>query len=157
MPKKEDIKYIIVHHTATDRDTTKFTSLKDSYNWVITADGILHESRPQNLVGGHCRADRMNYRSLGICLTGDFRTQQATSYQIKTLTGIIKQLMDLYNIPIENILGHSEVKGSKTVCPGKILLSIIKGMRDDKDNLNKIKEELRIANEKLDKIKEILS
>lgn len=129
MPQKKDVKFLIIHHTATSRDRTKFLSLKNSYNWVITADGILHESRPQNITGGHCRADRMNYKSLGICLTGNFQTEHPTEKQLATLRGIIDQLKKIYNIPTENILGHKEVKGAQTACPGTNLMTFIKTIR----------------------------
>ncbi len=159
MPQKNEIKYLIIHHTATSRDRTKFSALKDSYNWVITADGILHESRPQNLVGGHCRPDRMNYRSLGICLTGNFQKEHPTEKQMQTLRGIINQLKKIYNIPTENVLGHKEVKWAITACPGTHLMAFIKTIRkvNGCSNCDRLEEELKVANNKLNKIKEIIN
>ena len=130
MPQKKDIKYLIIHHTATSRDRTTFKALKNSYNWVITADGVLNESRPQNITGAHTRADRMNYKSLGIGLTGNFQIEHPTEKQVATLRGIVDQLKKIYNIPIKNILGHREVNGAKTACPGTHLLTFIKTIRE---------------------------
>jgi len=162
MPQKNNIKYIIIHHTATSRDRTKFSALKNSYNWVITADGVLHESRPQNITGAHCRASRMNYKSLGIGLTGNFQTEHPTEKQLKTLKGIVDQVRKIYNIPIENVLGHNEVKGASTLCPGINLLPIIKQIRSGKDikkvndQLEITRSELKVANEKLYQIDRII-
>lgn len=158
MPQKNKVRYIIIHHTGTSRDRTKFLSLKNSYNWVITADGILHESRPQNITGAHCRADGMNYKSLGIGLTGNFQKEHPTEKQLATLRGIVDQLKKIYNIPTENVLGHKEVRGAQTACPGIHLLTFIKTIRkiNGYNNCEKLKEELKVANEKIDKIKEIL-
>ena len=137
MPKVENIKYIIIHHSATSRDQTTFEAIKANhinrgwgdigYNWVITADGVLREGRPQNQIGAHCRADGMNYKSLGICLTGNFQTEQPTEKQLETLKGIIEQLRGIYKIPVENILGHKEV--AATACPGSHLMTFIKTIR----------------------------
>ena len=159
MPQKNNIKYIIIHHTATSRDRTKFSALKNSYNWVITADGVLHESRPQNITGAHCRASRMNYKSLGIALTGNFQTEYPTIKQLKTLRGIVGQVRKIYNIPIENVLGHKEVRFAITACPGKHLMTFIENIRQvsECDNCDKLTEELKVANNKLNKIKEIIN
>jgi len=139
-----------------------FKALKSSYNWVITADGVLNESRPQSIVGAHARADGMNYKSLGIALTGNFMREVPTDAQIKTLKGIIGQVREIYNIPLENVLGHKEVRGAKTLCPGINLLPIIKKIRSGEDieevsnELKETKEELKVATEKLYKIDQII-
>lgn len=159
------IKYIIIHHTATLRDSTTFNAVKNyhinqlgwkyiGYNWLITFNGVLHEGRPQNVVGAHTKDDGMNYKSLGISLAGNFENERPTKAQIKTLKGIIKQVRDIYKIPLENVLGHNEVKGTSTLCPGKNLLSIIKEIRNEvlpeKDNeLMNIIKDLRKENNKL--------
>jgi len=162
MPQKNKIRYLIIHHTATSRDRTMFKALKSSYNWVITADGVLNESRPQNIVGAHARADGMNYKSLGIGLTGNFMNELPTEAQIITLKGIIEAVRKIYNIPIENVLGHNEVKGASTLCPGINLSPIIKQIRSGKDikkvndQLEITRSELKVANEKLYQIDRII-
>jgi len=163
-------KYIIIHHTATDRDHTTFEAVKKyhiskgygniGYHFLITADGVLHgypEARGQDIVGAHCRADGMNYKSIGICLTGNFEKQQPIEKQLSTLRNLVDQLKKEWNIPTENVLGHKEVKGAKTVCPGTHLTTFIKTIRKidgyneseaTKELLRTIKE-LRVANGQL--------
>ena len=131
--------YLIIHHSATARDTTTFEAVKAGhikkgwgdigYHFFITADGVLHEGRGQDQIGAHCIADRMNYRSLGICLAGNFETEQPAKKQVETLKGIVGQLKEIWKIPAENILGHSEVKGAATACPGKNLMPFVLGLR----------------------------
>ena len=134
------IKYLIIHHTATSRDHTTFESIKRGhirrgwgdigYHFFITAYGILKEGRGQDKVGTHCKADGMNFKSLGICLSGNFQVEKPKNKQLDTLKGIIKQLQKIYSVPLENILAHREVKGAKTLCCGKNLIPYIKEIRN---------------------------
>jgi len=131
--------YLIIHHSATARDTTTFEAVKAGhikkgwgdigYHFFITADGVLHEGRGQDQIGAHCIADRMNYRSLGICLAGNFEIEQPTEKQLETLKGIVNQLKEIYKIPAENVLGHREVENASTLCPGSHLMTFIKTIR----------------------------
>ncbi len=146
------ITHIIIHHTATDRDKTTFQAVKDyhinkgwsdiGYNWLITADGVLHEGRPQNIIGAHTRDDGMNYKSLGIALTGNFEKEQPTEKQLETLRGIINQVRDIYKIPAENVLGHKEVRGAATACPGTYLMTFIKTLRKVNNSSSEVQEAL---------------
>ena len=134
------IKYLIIHHTATSRDRTTFEAVKRyhiskgwgdiGYHFFITADGVLHEGRKQDKVGAHCRASGMNYKSLGIALTGNFQIEHPTEKQLETLKGIVSQLKKIWDIPIENILGHRQVKEAKTVCPGNNLIMFVESLRE---------------------------
>lgn len=135
------IKFIIIHHTATDRDSTSFEAVKKyhvgkgwgdiGYNWFITPKK-LHKGRPETHQGAHCRVDTMNFKSVGICLTGNFETEQPTEHQLKQLKQLVRRLQKKYVIPKKNILGHKEVKGASTACPGKNLLSFVKKLREEK-------------------------
>jgi len=84
--KPESIKYLIVHHTATARDTTTFDAVKKyhiskgwgdiGYHYFITADGKIWPGRAENIVGAHASSSDMNFKSLGICLTGNFMDEK---------------------------------------------------------------------------------
>jgi len=65
----------------------------------------------------------------GIALTGNFQIEHPTEKQLATLRGIVDQLKKIYKIPTENILGHKEVSGAQTACPGTHLLTFIKTIR----------------------------
>jgi len=140
--KKEDIKFIVIHHSVSSRDKTTFESIDKyhrskgwngcGYHFVITGNGSLHNGRDLTVVGCHARDDGMNYKSVGIALTGDFRTELPSDIQLRVLKILLNKLRNTLSIPTENILGHCEVKNAHTPCPGNNLLKWIKQYRDDK-------------------------
>ncbi|MBN2484199.1 MAG: N-acetylmuramoyl-L-alanine amidase [Candidatus Omnitrophica bacterium] len=129
-------KYIIIHHSATDEGNALCFNEGHKkrgfyrglgYHFVIDngtlekTDGQIEVS-PRWLkqeVGAHCKASKMNYRSIGICLVGNFDIEQVTSRQMDSLIYLVRRLKDYYHISPKNILGHGQVRGAKTNCPGK--------------------------------------
>lgn len=126
--------YIIIHHSATDvgnaldfdyaHQNRRWKGL--GYHFVIdngTAgkkDGQIEVS-PRWLHqedGAHCRANNMNTRGIGICLVGNFSVDKVTPRQMESLVFLVNRLKDYYNIPNSRILGHGQVKGASTECPG---------------------------------------
>ncbi|MFH1479117.1 MAG: N-acetylmuramoyl-L-alanine amidase [Candidatus Omnitrophota bacterium] len=128
-------KYIIIHHSATDvgkalsfdyihSNKKKWKGL--GYHFVIDngtsgkKDGHIEVS-PRWLHqedGAHCKAGNMNSRGIGVCLVGNFSKDAVSSRQMESLVSLVKELKKRYNIPDSNILGHSDVKGASTECPG---------------------------------------
>lgn len=135
-------KFIVIHHSATDGKRTTFEAVdryhkslgwgKIGYQKFVTRDGKLHEGRFEDEVGAHCRADDMNFKSIGICLAGNFETETPSTEQFTTLKSLLEYLQQKYQIPNERILGHREVKDAKTLCPGKNLLPFIELWRKAK-------------------------
>jgi N-acetyl-anhydromuramyl-L-alanine amidase AmpD len=128
----ENVEYLIVHHTATSRDRTTVDGVRRfhvegrgwediGYHYFIAADGTLHAGRAENLRGAHCRADGMNARSLGICIAGHFDIEAPTIEQLMTSTAVLRALMRKYAVPAERVLGHGEVEGAETSCPGNAI------------------------------------
>jgi len=125
--------YLIIHHTATARDTTTFEAVKKyhislgwgniGYHYFITADGKITPGRAEQTVGAHCKASGMNYKSIGICLAGNFMNETPTVPQLNALSGLITFLSGKYLIKKDNVLGHREVADAKTLCPGDNLLN----------------------------------
>ncbi len=129
-------KYIIVHHTATDigkalqvdrahHDRGFWNGL--GYHFVIDngtlgkGDGQI-EVAPRWIkqqVGAHCKAGGMNDKGIGIALVGNFNEDNPTANQIQSLTFLIKTLVQYYNIPLNRVMGHRDVEGASTDCPGK--------------------------------------
>lgn len=129
-------KYIIVHHTATDigkalqvdrahLDRGFMNGL--GYHFVIDngtvgkGDGQIEVSPRwiKQQVGAHCKAGGMNDKGIGIALVGNFNEDQPTSNQVQSLTYLIRTLSQYYNIRAADIMGHRDVEGAKTDCPGK--------------------------------------
>lgn len=130
-------KYIIIHHSATDYGSSEEFNkahLKRGwegvgYHFVIDngtcgkEDGQI-ETTPRWINqqrGAHCKADGMNYKGIGICLVGNFseRNGGVSSKQMDSLVYLVTKLKNYYDIPDSRILGHGQVKGAKTECPGK--------------------------------------
>ncbi len=130
--------WLIIHHTATDRDTTTFSGVKDyhiskgwgdiGYHWFITTNRA-YQGRGENVVGAHCLADGMNFKSLGICLTGNFQNETPTQWQLQRLEKLVRELQIKYNINSDHILAHGEVNGSSTACCGNNLIPFVKKLR----------------------------
>ncbi len=138
--RSEHITFLIVHHTATSRDLTTAEAVRRyhvesrgwgdiGYHYFIEADGRLRKGRPDNVRGAHCRADEMNGKSLGICLAGHFDLEPPTIEQMITLAALLKALMSKYEVPAGKVLGHCEVPGTDTSCPGEVMREWVKIFR----------------------------
>ena len=127
-------RYIIIHHSATEEgnalDIYKAHRSRGwetvGYHFVIDNgsegknDGQI-EAAPRWIKqqdGAHCKAAGMNSQGIGICLVGNFSRDNVSEKQLESLAYLVNILRRNYNIPTQNILGHSRVKGAKTECPG---------------------------------------
>lgn len=129
-------KYIIVHHTATDigkalqvhrahEDRGFWNGL--GYHFLID-NGTLGKGDGQIEVsprwikqqdGAHCQAGGMNKVGIGIALVGNFNLDHPTQNQLQSLTYLLRTLMKYYRISPRNVMGHRDVEGAATDCPGK--------------------------------------
>jgi len=127
-------KFIIIHHSATDEGSSlsfdKYHQGKGwegiGYHFVIDngtkekQDGQIEVS-PRWLKqedGSHCKAGDMNEKAIGICLVGNFNKERVSDKQMGSLVYLVNLLKRQYRIPVRNILGHGQVRGAKTECPG---------------------------------------
>ena len=121
-----------MHHSATDkgdaetfRRNHKAQGWRDiGYHYVVNngtyqPDGLIETGRTEAEDGAHCKADGMNFKSIGICLVGDFDKQKPTPAQMEALGRLCRDIMTRHKIPPFKILGHGEVAGANTACPGK--------------------------------------
>ncbi len=129
-------KYIIVHHTATDIGNANLIDKTHEdrgfwhglgYHFLIDngslgkGDGQI-EASPRwvkQQSGAHCKAGGMNDRGIGVALVGNFNQEPPTPNQLQSLDYLLKTLMRYYHIPAGNIMGHRDVEGAATDCPGK--------------------------------------
>lgn len=131
-PEVNNPEYIIIHHSATQegdaetfRRAHKAKGWRDiGYHYVIgngtySGDGEVETGRPENESGAHCSADGMNFKSIGICLVGNFDIDKPTVAQMEALGRLCRDIMTRHKIPPFKILGHGEVAGAATNCPGK--------------------------------------
>ncbi len=132
--KSSKWKYIIIHHSATDEGNAYtlfnlhnrrgFAGL--GYDFVID-NGTSRKNAGQieasprwikQLDGAHCKASCMNRNGIGICLVGNFSKERVSPEQLDSLVYLVNILRDYYHIPLKNIMGHGQVPGARTECPG---------------------------------------
>ena len=128
-------KYIIVHHSATDKgSSTEFNTAHLNKGWdngvgyhFVIDNGTCGKDDGQieisprwtkQMNGAHCKAGEMNEKGIGVCVVGNFSEGKVSSRQMSSLVFLVKKLSTYYKIPNRNILGHGQVPGAKTECPG---------------------------------------
>lgn len=130
-------KFIIVHHSATNLGNAAsfhyYHKYKRhmvnglAYHFVITngnkgPDGAI-EVGPRwkrQINGGHVKSDYYNDVGIGICLVGNFQEYAPTPKQFNSLIALIKVLQEMCDLPGKYVIGHREIKGEQTLCPGKL-------------------------------------
>jgi len=144
-------KYIIIHHSATDEGSALHFHFAHhlrgfkrglGYHFVIDngtrgkEDGHIEVSPRwlKQLDGAHCKASGMNKKGIGICLVGNFNKVRIPKKQMNSLLHLVNSLRKYYRIPLKNIMGHDQVFGAKTECPGKNF------------SLDKLKKQLTVSN-----------
>ena len=129
--------HIILHHSAGDvGDAALFDRAHRrrgwdelGYHFVIDNggnDGLVEVGSrwKKQKHGAHCRVDKnddnyWNEHGIGICLVGNFNGRAPSEKQMQSAARLVARLMADCNIPLKNILGHGQVPGASTDCPGK--------------------------------------
>jgi hypothetical protein len=132
-------RFIVIHHSATPSGTMESIdqghrdrgfSNGAGYHFLInngraegTADGqVTPTSRwLEQLDGAHTKVrehPELNTEGIGICLIGNFDQEPPTPAQMASLEMLVLALRDRYDIPLERILGHGELKNTR--CPGRL-------------------------------------
>jgi len=151
---KKDVKYLIIHTLAA-----KYATLEDvikwhveengwsdiGYHYYIKKNGDIKKGREDNEIGAHCKKQRMNYKSLGICFEGHHNKEHWTDQQKESFIELTRLLRARYNIPVDNVIGHREVQGVNKDCPGtRINMDIVRNMINRVgDKINPIQLEKR--------------
>ncbi len=130
-------KYIIIHHTATEIGKAMLIDRAHNdrgfwqglgYHFLIDngtlekGDGQI-EASPRWIKqqdGAHCKAGGMNYQGIGVALVGNFTYETPTARQMDSLAYLLETLMRYYGISAANVMGHRDVPGANTECPGRL-------------------------------------
>lgn len=91
----------------------------DVYHLVKDTDIAYHAGESQWIIDGKLRKF-INRYSVGIEMEGDGNLVEYTDYQYDVLHWLVKDLMDQYNIPEGNIVGHEDIAPKRKVDPGKL-------------------------------------
>lgn len=86
--------------------------------WVGTKY-VLHRGRKYNVPGAHCKDDHMNWKSVGVCVVGEFDEAAPSAILFDTVTRFLAVLCVVLSIHPTSIYGHREFNQGKT-CPGKM-------------------------------------
>jgi N-acetylmuramoyl-L-alanine amidase len=117
--------HIIEHHTGEEeKDAAQVKRYHLSLGWrdvgyhyIIERDGKVVKGRTGT--GAHCKAGGMNSKGIGIAMIGNMNNRKPTAAQYASMIELSAKLSKEHNIPVKNILGHKEVPGASTACPGK--------------------------------------
>ncbi|WP_268847341.1 N-acetylmuramoyl-L-alanine amidase [Flavobacterium aestivum] len=122
--------FIIIHHTAQDslqKTLRTFTSLKTkvSAHYVISRDGKVVHMLNDYLRAWHAgnsswgKNTDINSSSLGIELDNN-GSEAFSDTQINSLLALLTKLKKDYNIPTQNIIGHSDIAPTRKVDPSAL-------------------------------------
>jgi hypothetical protein len=72
--------------------------------------------------GAHAKTpdNKFNDFGIGICFVGNFEQGKPTAKQLVAASKLVAWLMQTYDIPQKNVIGHEDT-GKSTLCPGKFL------------------------------------
>lgn len=137
--KLSDIKYIVIHYTANDGDTDESNAnffkrniTKSSAHYFVDDDSITRSVPDDYIaysVGGkryndykktggaklYGKCTNSNSISIELCDTVKNGVIKATQKTIDNAIKLTKELMNVYNIPAENVIRHFDVNGKH--CP----------------------------------------
>ena len=121
--------WVIIHHTAsfaTD-SSHQYDAVnryhKDKgwgmigYHYFLERDGTVKKGREEWQTGAHTYQWAMNYRSIGICLAGDFDKQDPSKAQLDALYDLLTDVQLRNGIRDGHIKLHREFAHYKS-CPG---------------------------------------
>lgn len=87
-------------------------------------DGKIQQGRPDYLPGAHCIGKNAN--SLGLCLIGNFDSNQPTDRQRLVLVDALARLCIRHEIEVKHIFFHNSF--SQKTCPGKWFIGTFQPM-----------------------------
>lgn len=123
--RMDEIKYITIHHTASDTDTfdsvnryhTKTRGYECiGYNWFVERDGTVKEGRGYK-VGAHAGPEN-NTRSVGVCFAGNYMTKEPSFNQYYNGAERVAQILVDTGLPFTAVTKHKDMPAASTACPG---------------------------------------
>lgn len=131
-------KWILIHHSATNAgDSQSFDAshVHDrgwdgiGYHFVIGNGRHMPLGRIDatfrwlhQMHGAHAGVDAYNQEGIGICLVGDFNRDAPDIFQEQRLVELCVMLLKhIPSLSINAIIGHRDVPGKATACPGQYL------------------------------------
>jgi len=142
-------RYIVIHHSGVDEGTVKSMDRYHrevrhmehglAYHFVIgnghgMPDGQIAVGQRwrEQWDGGHLHSEDQNKFSLGICLVGNFDKTKPTDRQMRSLTALVKALLQRCQLKKSAVKTHRQINVVKTRCPGRYFptSSLLKNLGD---------------------------
>lgn len=159
-PNFSPVTHLVVHHEASTPVPPYAAAVKSiwqfhtgnqgwcdiAYNWLIAPDGVLYEGRAggDDVIGAHFCGN--NSGTMGVCLLGNFETDQPTAAALATLekllawkacaSGILPDSTSVHTASgkqLPHIVGHR--LGCATLCPGTFLFDKLAAVQAKVDSL----------------------
>lgn len=129
---QQDVQYIVIHYSATPVERDFSAADIDAmhkrrgwrgigYHFYIRKDGTVENGRPLRERGAHVKGH--NHHSIGICYEGGvYAIDPNTGFDTRTeaqrdaMIRLIRQMLQRY--PNAQIIGHKNMPGAATQCPG---------------------------------------
>ncbi len=136
--------YIMIHHSLTpDGQVVDWEAIRryhiqtNGWNDIgyhfgiedVAGQIVLQKGRAVGTAGAHCKEARMNERSIGVCVVGNFDLGPPGIAKLYFLRDLCFSLMVNYQIPAANVIGHRDAgfmagfdwqKGQYKTCPGRL-------------------------------------
>ncbi len=119
----DQITHIAIHHSAVEGGTIKgyadyhVNTLKWAhigYHTVIKGNQI-YQTNDMLTFSYHTSSN--NHYTVSVSVSGDLSKRPLTDDERNCLYATVLTYMDLFNIPVENVLGHNEYPSNNTACP----------------------------------------
>lgn len=86
------------------------------YHYLVRKDGTIYRGRPEDTVGAH--AYGANSHSIGVCFEGNYQVEaEMPAAQLAAGQALVADIKRRWGI--SKVIGHKDVAGSTTDCPGK--------------------------------------
>ncbi|OLO40330.1 hypothetical protein BTR23_07525 [Alkalihalophilus pseudofirmus] len=112
-----------------------------AYNYYVQKNGDAFYGRSsanQEFQGAHASGHNLN--TIGVCAEGNFEVEHMQPKQYNKLVDVVAHLCKKHKLNEKDVLGHKELKGASTACPGKNF-DLNKFRNDVKAKLNPPKQQ----------------
>jgi len=128
--------HIVIHHTATDVGSAldiDSMHLKKGWENGMGYDFLIDNGTGGKMLGqievgprwlkqmdgAHTKQGDWNKKAIGIAVVGNYSEENLPTSMMDNLVFLVATLKNFYQIPDRNIVGHRDVPGAATECPGK--------------------------------------
>lgn len=141
LSKRKTTDVLILHHAAAKSctaDDVHRWHLSNGwagigYHYFVRKDGTIYRGRPEDTVGAHSYG--ANSHSIGVCFEGDYQVEaEMPAAQLAAGQALVADIKRRWGIT--KVIGHRDVAGSTTDCPGKYfpLAAIVSGVPETQNN-----------------------